>query len=137
MHILLYVDNFVEITSDYIYEMAQQWKKIYNKKDEKHTSYTFYLKGVTDLSALHELTKYVIKSFKIDDLKDAIKNTALLFELKGIRKTSAGGLFKIYIEKAKKEISAEYFEKLQSLNGIDYIYRIFEYIQEAERYTEK
>ena len=137
MHILLATDNFIKVSEDYIYKMAMEWKKVYDKTDSKYRAYTFYITGIKNEKGLHELTKYVLKVQKIDDLEQCILNTDFIFEMKGVRKNSSGGLFKEYIPKAKKLIREDFEKSRQKMSGIDYIYRIFEYIFSAEKYVEK
>ena len=137
LHILLATDTFIKVSEEYIYKMAMEWKKVYDKKDTLYRSYTFYITGLKGEKSLHELTKYILKVQKLDELEECILLTDFIFEMKGVRKNSSGGLFKEYIPRAKKIIKEDFEKSRQKMSNIDYIYRIFEYIVSAEKYAEK
>lgn len=137
LHCLLATDDFIKVSEDYVYNMAMLWKKVYDKSDSKYRSYTFYVTGLKGEKGLHEMTKYILKVQKLDELEACILHTDFIFEMKGVRKNSSGGLFKEYLPKAKKLIKQDFEQTKFKMADIDYIYRIFEYIQSAEKYTEK
>ena len=132
LHILFENDKFIQVTSDYIKKQAEHWRLWYERQAARnhcreYDGYTFFLQGVKrdDDGLCAELTKYIVKSempLTLQCFRD------LSLAVHGVRKMSAGGDLKAYINAAKAQLRTDYGHELARLSAYDYEIQIFNYI---------
>ena len=127
LHIVFESPRFIEVSADYIQQKAQEWKRCYNRRDERYDSYTFYLQGVKrdDEGLSTELTKYVLKAetkISYDDI------SVVACAIHGVRRMSAGGNLKHLLQLAKMNYADELQTEQELLRRYDYEYLIYNFV---------